>query len=498
MDNTTLAIISSILFVSFHLLIKSYIKKSYKLPPGPKSIPIFGCIFSLGDKPHRTFFELSKIYGPLIRVKLGSVTTIVISSASVAKEMFFNDQALSSRTIPDSVRACDHSKFSYAWIPISPKWRNLKKISVIQLLSNKRLDASQDLRLAMVKQLLAHVQDCSIKKLPIDIGKVSFTTTLNLLSNTIFSMELASYESSTSQELKNLVWNIMKEMGRPNYCDFFPILGYIDPFGVRRRMASHYSKLLNLFKEIIHKRIKIRSTNPLQAKPTNDILDILLNLHEENELSMDDLLHLLVDMFDAGTDTTANTLEWAMTELLKSPKIMIEVQNEIDNALGSDYSIVQESDISKLPYFQAVIKETFRLHPPTAYLLPRKADADVKLCGYIVPKNSQVLVSLWAIGRDPKIWKNPEVFSPEKFLECDIDFKGQNFELLPFGAGRRICPGIALSCRMLTLMMSNLLYKYNWELEHGMHLNDLDLEEKVGMTLQKVKPLQIIPIPRNN
>ena len=203
-------------------------------------------------------------------------------------------------------------------------------------------------------------------------------------------------------------------------------------------------------------------------------------------------------MFDAGTDTTANTLEWAMTELLKSPKIMIEVQNEIDNALGSDYSIVQESDISKLPYFQAVIKETFRLHPPTAYLLPRKADADVKLCGYIVPKNSQVLVSLWAIGRDPKIWKNPEVFSPEKFLECDIDFKGQNFELLPFGAGRRICPGIALSCRMLTLMMSNLLYKYNWELEHGMHLNDLDLEEKVGMTLQKVKPLQIIPIPRNN
>lgn len=115
-----------------------------------------------------------------------------------------------------------------------------------------------------------------------------------------------------------------------------------------------------------------------------------------------------------------------------------------------------------------------------------------------MPKNSKVLVSLWAIGRDPKIWKNSKVFSPERFLECDIDFKGQDFELLPFGAGRRICPGIALSYRMLTLMMSNLLYKYNWKLEHGMHFNDLDMDEKVGMTLQKVKPLQIIPIPRNN
>ena len=298
MDNTALVIVS-ILFVSLSILFKHYAssssKHSCKLPPGPKPMPIFGNIFDLGEKPHRTFADLAKTYGPLIRVKLGSVTTIVVSSASVAKEMFLNDHALSSRTIPDSVRACDHSKFSYAWIPISPKWRNLKKISVIQLLSNKRLDDSQDLRQAMIKQLLAYVQNCCTKLQPINIGKAAFTTTLNLLSNTLFSKELASYESSSSQELKDLVWNIMLEMGRPNYADFFPILAYIDPFGVRRRMASCYSKLLDLYKEIINERQKIRSTNhQLDAKPTNDILDILLNLHQENELSMDDLLHLLV------------------------------------------------------------------------------------------------------------------------------------------------------------------------------------------------------------
>ena len=186
-----------------------------------------------------------------------------------------------------------------------------------------------------------------------------------------------------------------------------------------------------------------------------------------------------------------------MTELIKNQNIMDKVQIEIEEALGRDHSNIQESDISKLPYLQAIIKETFRLHPPTAYLLPRKANSDVELCGYTVPKNSQVLVSLWNIGRDPNIWKDPEVFSPERFLDSDIDFKGQNFELLPFGAGRRICPGIALSYRMLTLMMANLLYNYNWKLENDMHPNDLDLDEKYGMTLQKANPLRIIPIPRN-
>lgn len=203
------------------------------------------------------------------------------------------------------------------------------------------------------------------------------------------------------------------------------------------------------------------------------------------------------DIFDAGTDTTASTLEWAMAELVKNPYMMVKVQDEIEQAIGKGCSMVQESDISKLPYLQAIIKETLRLHPPTVFLLPRKADADVELYGYVVPKNAQVLVNLWAIGRDPKVWKNPEVFSPERFLESNIDYKGRDFELLPFGAGRRICPGLTLAYRMLNLMMANFLHSYDWKLEDGMHPKDLDMDEKFGITLQKVKPLQVIPVPRN-
>nr|AJD87474.1 cytochrome P450 CYP76AD6 [Beta vulgaris]ALS88208.1 CYP76AD6 [Beta vulgaris] len=499
MDNATLAVILSILFVFYHIF-KSFFtnSSSRRLPPGPKPVPIFGNIFDLGEKPHRSFANLSKIHGPLISLKLGSVTTIVVSSASVAEEMFLkNDQALANRTIPDSVRAGDHDKLSMSWLPVSQKWRNMRKISAVQLLSNQKLDASQPLRQAKVKQLLSYVQVCSEKMQPVDIGRAAFTTSLNLLSNTFFSIELASHESSASQEFKQLMWNIMEEIGRPNYADFFPILGYIDPFGIRRRLAGYFDKLIDVFQDIIRERQKLRSSNSSGAKQTNDILDTLLKLHEDNELSMPEINHLLVDIFDAGTDTTASTLEWAMAELVKNPEMMTKVQIEIEQALGKDCLDIQESDISKLPYLQAIIKETLRLHPPTVFLLPRKADNDVELYGYVVPKNAQVLVNLWAIGRDPKVWKNPEVFSPERFLDCNIDYKGRDFELLPFGAGRRICPGLTLAYRMLNLMLATLLQNYNWKLEDGINPKDLDMDEKFGITLQKVKPLQVIPVPRN-
>nr|AKI33916.1 cytochrome P450 76AD1-like protein [Ercilla volubilis] len=505
MDHTTLAMLVSILFVCFHVVkysFSSHSKKPSQLPPGPKPLPIFGNIFELGEKPHRSFTRLAKIYGPLINLKLGSVTTIVVSSSEVAKEMFLkNDQALANRTIPDSVRAGNHDKLSMSWLPVSEKWRNFRKISAVQLLSTQRLDASQSLRQAKVQQLLEYVLECSKKGQPVDIGRAAFTTSLNLLSNTFFSMELAHHSSSSSQEFKQLMWCIMEEIGRPNYADFFPILGYVDPFGIRRRLAAYFDKLIVVFQEIIRARQKARSTNSSTAMATNDVLDTLLNLYQENELSMDEINHLLIDIFDAGTDTTASTMEWAMAELVKNPEIMLKAETEIKQALGNDPSlIIQESDIAKLPYLQAIVKETLRLHPPTVFLLPRKAEVDVELYGYVVPKNAQVLVNLWAIGRDPKVWNDPEMFSPERFLDdgsgCkNIDVKGRDFQLLPFGSGKRICPGLTLAYRMLNLMLAALLHSFNWKLQDGMSSKDLDMDEKFGITLQKVKPLQLIPIP---
>ncbi|KAK9666567.1 hypothetical protein RND81_14G194400 [Saponaria officinalis] len=469
--------------------------KNNKLPPGPKQIPIFGNIFNLGEKPHRSFTSLAKIYGPIILLKLGSVTTIVVSSSDVAREMFLkNDHVLSNRTIPNSVKAGNHDKLSMSWLPVSQKWRHLRKIAAIQLFSTQRLDASQSLRQAKVKQLLEYVQECCNLGIPVDIGRATFTTTLSLLSNTFFSKELAHYSSNKSQEFKKLMWDIMEEIGRPNYVDYFPILGFMDPFSIPRRLANYFDKLIGVFQEIIGERLLLKKS--WGTETSNDVLSTLLNLYEQNELSMDEINHLLVDIFNAGTDTIASTLEWAMAELVKNPDLMTKAQIEIKSSLEKNCSIIQESDIPNLPYLQAIIKETLRLHPPTVFLLPRKADEDVELYGYIVPKNAQVLVNLWAIARDEKIWENPEIFNPERFLGRDIDIKGRNFELLPFGAGRRICPGLTLANRMLNLMLANLVHSFDWKLEDGVNPSDLDMNEKFGITLQKVIPLKLIPIAK--
>ncbi|KAB1218857.1 Cytochrome P450 76C4 [Morella rubra] len=199
-------------------------------------------------------------------------------------------------------------------------------------------------------------------------------------------------------------------------------------------------------------------------------------------------------LFDPGNDTTTSTVEWAMAELLRDPAKMAKAREEAEEVLGN-VGLVQESDILKLPYLQAVVKETLRLHPPAPLLVPHKAEADVEMCGFTVPKNAQILVNVWAMGRDSSIWPNPTLFSPERFLEKDIDYKGRDFELIPFGAGRRICPGLPLASRMVSFILASLVYSFHWKLPAETKPEDLDMSEAAaGFTLHRAKPLLAIPI----
>lgn len=180
-----------------------------------------------------------------------------------------------------------------------------------------------------------------------------------------------------------------------------------------------------------------------------------------------------------------------MTELLCNPEVMSKANKELDQIIGKGKPI-EESDISKLPYLEAIIKETLRLHPPVPFLLPRKAERDVDIGGYTIPKDAQVWVNVWTICRDPTLWENPTLFSPERFMGSDIDVKGRSFELAPFGAGRRICPGLQLANRMLLLMLGSLINSFDWKLEDGMKPEDMDMDDKFGITLQKAQPLRVI------
>ncbi|KMT00140.1 hypothetical protein BVRB_1g019610 [Beta vulgaris subsp. vulgaris] len=259
-----------------------------KLPPGPKPWPIIGSLHKLGDRPHRAVAELSKIYGPIMSLKLGTITTIVISSPEIVKELFLkHDLAVSSRTVPNAARAVDHDKFSMVWLPVCPKWRDLRKIATIQLFTTQRLDTSQFLRQKKVKELVEYARQCCEKGVALDIGKAGFTTTLNLLSNTFFSMDLASYDSLDSQEFKDLVWHLLEEGARPNVSDFFPLVKHFDLQGVLKTTTSYLKKLIGIFEEIIDKRLK----DPTDVK--DDVLSTLLKLVEDDELSLDDVKHLL-------------------------------------------------------------------------------------------------------------------------------------------------------------------------------------------------------------
>ena len=260
-----------------------------KLPPGPKPWPIIGNIHLLGSKPHRSVADLAKTYGPLMSLRLGSTTTIVISSPNVAREMFLkHDIDFASRQIPDSAWAVDHAKFSMAWLPVCPKWREIRKISAIQLFTSQRLDASQGLRRKKVDELVEFVNHCCEKRVAVDIGRAAFTTTLNLLSNTFFSIDLSTHDSSGSQEFKDVAWHITQEVGRPNVSDFFPLVKALDLQGVRRSASTSFGKMLQVFDKIINERLRDQSNSK------DDVLAILLSLVKQNELTLDDVRHMLI------------------------------------------------------------------------------------------------------------------------------------------------------------------------------------------------------------
>ncbi|CAL1391609.1 unnamed protein product [Linum trigynum] len=470
-----------------------------KLPPGPTRLPIIGNIHNLGAKPHRSLADLAKKHGPLMSIKLGRITTIVASSPAVAREILQkHDRILSNRHTVLSMKVLDLHKFSMPLLPAEARWRNLRKVCNSYLFTPQKLDSYQELRRERVLELLEDVRQVASQRPgeAVDIRRAAFRATLNSLSSSILSLNLGDVErSETAREFQEHVSGIMEEVGKPNLGDYFPVMGRMDLQGIQKRMKGHLENVLNLFQWVIDERVRKIKSDELYVSP-NDMLDTLLAIGDDGEgaAAMDPLCikHLLWDMFVAGTHTTSSSLEWAMAELLRHPNKLAKVKEELDKNVGKGNHL-HESDISQLPYLQATVKETLRLRPVSPLLVPRKANEDVEICGFIVPKGAQILVNIWSIGRDPVVWENPDSFMPERFLGSMIDVRGKDFELLPFGGGRRICPGMSLGLRMLHMMLGSLVHWFEWKLPDGVVPEKLDMEEQLGMALHKFKPLLAIP-----
>ncbi|KAL6646531.1 hypothetical protein ACP70R_018139 [Stipagrostis hirtigluma subsp. patula] len=471
------------------------------LPPGPRPLPLIGSLHLLGDQPHRSLASLAKAHGALMSLRLGAVTTVVVSSPEAARQFLQkHDAAFASRSVPDAVGG--HGRDSVAWLPHSPRWRALRKIMAAELFAPHRLDALQQLRRDKVQELVDHVGRLAAAgegPAAVEVGRVAFTTILNLLARTIFSRDLASLDDDhggeSSEEFHDVVTAIMEESGRPNLSDFFPAIAAADLQGCRRRVAQLFARLHRVFDIEVEQRLRHREAGQPRK---DDVLDLLLDAAAGDNgaarLDGDTLRALFTDLFAAGSDTSSSTVEWAMAELLQSPSSMAKACDEITRITGSRRN-VEESKIGQLPYLQAVVKETFRLHPPVPLLVPRQAETTKQIMGYTIPKGARVLVNVWAMGRDPSVWSEPEKFMPERFLAQTVDFRGGDFELIPFGAGRRICPGMPLAIRMVHVILGSLLNQFKWSLPAELEKNGVDMAEKFGVTLIKAEPLCAVATP---
>ncbi|KAL2543507.1 Cytochrome [Forsythia ovata] len=487
-----------LLIICIHALMKTAKKlfKNKNLPPGPIGLPIIGNLLTIGDRPHESLANLAKIYGPLMTVKLGSVNVVVASSTEMAKEILQkHDQNFLGRPIPDAVTAEKGYELSMAWLSGGLQWKKLRKICQSQIFTMQRLDSLQDLRHQMMKNMVARVDEARETQEAIHVGRLVFGTTLNLLSNTMFSVDMLDPKSDALKELKVLIAKIMELAGKPNISDYFPFLKSFDFQGIRGEIKVSYDRLHDLLDKIIDQRLKRRASGSCW---TGDFLDVLLDHTEErgpDKLDHLDVNLLLMDLFIGGTDTTTTTMEWAMAELLHNPAILAKVKQELSVEIGSEKD-VQEQDLSRLPYLEAIIKETMRLHTTAPLLLPHRAEADVQICGYTIPKHTQILVNAWSISRDTNYWDEPTKFKPERFLNSEIDFRGKNFSFIPFSAGRRICPGLNLGVRMVSLILANLVHKFEWKLPNAVEPKEMDMKDKFGITLQKAEPLVAFPVTR--
>nr|UNO76255.1 flavonoid 3'-monooxygenase [Glycyrrhiza uralensis] len=303
-----------------------------------------------------------------------------------------------------------------------------------------------------------------------------------------------------ADEFKAMVVELMVLGGVFNISDFIPQLAWLDLQGVQAKVKKVEKKFHAFLTNIIEEH----KSSISKGGEHKDLLTALLShvgVPDENghKLTEHEIKGLLQDMFVAGTDTSSSTTEWAIAELIRNPRILAQVQQELDTVVGRERN-VKEEDLPHLPYLQAVVKENFRLHPSTPLSLPRIAAESCEIFGYHIPKGATIMVNVWAIARDPKEWTNPLEFKPERFLpggeKADVDVRGNDFEVIPFGAGRRICVGMNLGFRMVQLLTATLAHSFNWELENGLNPEKLNMDEAYGLTLQRAVPLSVHPKPR--
>ncbi|CAL4969832.1 unnamed protein product [Urochloa decumbens] len=459
----------------------------HHLPPGPVPLPVIGNLLDVASRlPHRSLARLAERYGPLMTLRLGSAVVIVASSPAAAREVLrTHNGSITGRNAPDAWNGAGHAANSVFVLPPRRRRRALRRVGAEHLLSPRRLDGLHPAVRAAMLEMRRRVSESTAA--PVEVGRMAFEAMADLMWRAMFSSVM---DVATVGELHGVAREAVLLALTPNVSDFFPALAAFDLQGVRRGMARQMGRVYELIDQEIDKRRRGPETGG------HDLLDVMLETSDQGNIdavvmNRDTMRAFLTDLFLAAVDTIPGAIEWAMAELLQNPKTMKNLKEQLNSVLGSK-TCVECSDIDDLPYLQAVVKETLRLHAVVP-LVPNKVENVVEIHGHTIPKGSTVIVNLWAIHRSAEVWTDPSKFIPERFLGKEFHFQGtEDFEFMPFSAGRRICLGLPLATRMLHVLLGSLLKDFEWTLPEQVMKNGLDMSEKLGLTMSMATPLQAI------
>ncbi|CAJ2652518.1 unnamed protein product [Trifolium pratense] len=483
-------------YFSFKLLLHPKQKTTnQKKPPGPPTLPIIGNLHQLGTLPHRTLQSLSKKYGPIMSLQLGQVPAIVISSSKAAESFLkTHDINFASRPRIQGSELMSYGSKGIAFCEYGPYWRSVRKFCTLKLFSTSKVEMFGPIRKEELDVLVKSLEKASLVGEVVNVSEV----VENLIEDIVYKMILgrSKYEQF---DLKKLVQEGLILIGAFNLADYVPWLGVFDLQGLTRACKKVSKSLDELLELIITEHEQ--ATN-VHKNRHEDFVDILVSImhqsidHEnEQNLVIDrtNVKAILLDMIVAAIDTSATSIEWILSELLRHPRVMKNLQDEIQNEVGNK-RMVEEKDLKKFNYLDMVIDETLRLYPVAPLLVPRECRERITIDDYFIKEKTRLIVNAWAIGRDPNVWsENAEEFYPERFIDKKMNYQGQEFESIPFGSGRRRCPGIQLGLITVKFVIAQLVHCFNWQLPYNISPSNLNMEEKFGLTIPRAQHLQAIP-----
>ncbi|KAJ1293666.1 hypothetical protein BS78_01G086300 [Paspalum vaginatum] len=492
------SLLLSLAAVALLQFVKLALRPRPRLPPGPWKLPVIGSMHHLVNVlPHRALRDLAAVHGPLMMLRLGETPLVVASSKETARAVLKTHDtnfATRPRLLAGEIVGYDWADILFS--PSGDYWRKLRQLCAAEILSPKRVLSFRHIREDEVALKLEEIRAAG-PSTPVNLSVMFHSLTNSIVSRAAFGKK----RKNAPEFLAAIKAGVGLSSGF-NIPDLFPtwtsVLAKVTGMkrslqGIHATVDSILQEIIDERKAVLHDKVKSGAQNAEE-----NLVDVLIGLQEKGgfgfHLNNSRIKAIILDMFAGGTGTSASAMEWGMSELLRNPAVMKKLQGQIREAFQGK-AVVTEGDLqaSNLRYLKLVIKEALRLHPPAPLLVPRESIEACELHGYTIPAKSRVIINAFAIGRDPKYWDDAEEFKPERFEDGTVDFMGTSYEFLPFGSGRRMCPGFNYGLASMELALVGLLYHFDWSLPEG--VDEVDMEEAPGLGVRRRSPLMLCATP---